>query len=46
MPQPASAHIEEGVIDVLKKVSRRPIDPVLTNDLVTDLGSIRFRFSR
>jgi acyl carrier protein len=38
MPQPATAHIEEGVIDVLKKVSRRPIDPVLTSDLVTDLG--------
>jgi len=38
MPEPATARIEEGVIDVLKKVSRRPIDPVLTDDLVTDLG--------
>ena len=38
MPQPATAHIEEGVIDVLRKVSRRPIDPVLENDLVKDLG--------
>lgn len=38
MPQPASAHIEEGVIDVLKKVSRRPIEPVFSDDLVTDLG--------
>jgi len=38
MPEPATARIQEGVIDVLKKVSRRPIDPVLTDDLVTDLG--------
>jgi acyl carrier protein len=38
MPQPASAHIEEGVIDVLKNVSRRPIEPTLNSDLVADLG--------
>jgi len=38
MPQPASALIEEGVIDVLKRVSRRPIQPALENDLVADLG--------
>jgi acyl carrier protein len=38
MPQPASAHIEEGVIEVLKNVSRRPIEPTLTSDLVADLG--------
>lgn len=38
MPLPASAHIEEGVIDVLKNVSRRPIEPTLASDLVTDLG--------
>jgi acyl carrier protein len=38
MPQPATARIEEGVIDVLKKVSRRPIDPALHSDLVADLG--------
>jgi len=38
MAQPASAQIEEGVIDVLKTVSRRPIAPTLTSDLVTDLG--------
>jgi acyl carrier protein len=38
MPEPATARIEEGVVDVLKKVSRRPIDPVLASDLVTDLG--------
>ena len=38
MPQPASAPIEEGVLDVLKNVSRRPIEPTLTSDLVADLG--------
>jgi acyl carrier protein len=38
MPQPASVAIEEGVIDVLKNVSRRPIDPTLASDLVADLG--------
>ena len=37
MSQPAST-IEEGVIDVLKTVSRRPVEPTLTSDLVTDLG--------
>ena len=37
MPQPAST-IEEGVIDVLKVVSRRPIEPTLASELVTDLG--------
>jgi acyl carrier protein len=38
MPQPASVPIEEGVIDVLKNVSRRPIEPTLASDLVADLG--------
>ena len=38
MSQPASAAIEDGVIDVLKNVSRRPIDPALESDLVADLG--------
>jgi acyl carrier protein len=37
-PQPASGPIEEGVIEVLKSVSRRPIDPTLESDLVADLG--------
>lgn len=32
------ARIEEGVIDVLRTVSRRPIEPTLTSDLVADLG--------
>jgi acyl carrier protein len=38
MPLPASIEIEEGVIDVLKSVSRRPIQPTLKSDLVADLG--------
>jgi len=38
MPQPASVVVEEGVIDVLKNVSRRPIEPALTSDLIADLG--------
>jgi len=38
MPQPASAPIEEGVIEVLKNVSRRPIAPTLESDLIADLG--------
>lgn len=38
MPQPASVQVEEGVIDVLKNISRRPIEPTLTSDLVADLG--------
>jgi acyl carrier protein len=38
MSQPVSAQVEEGVIDVLKNVSRRPIAPTLESDLVADLG--------
>ena len=38
MSQPTSAPIEDGVIDVLKNVSRRPIDPSLTSYLLADLG--------
>lgn len=37
-PQPASGQIAEGVIEVLKNVSRRPIEPTLESDLVADLG--------
>ena len=38
MPVPTSAVVEEKVIDVLKNVSRRPIEPTLASDLVADLG--------
>ena len=37
MSHPAPT-IEDGVIDVLKTVSRRAIEPTLASDLVTDLG--------
>jgi acyl carrier protein len=37
MSHPAPT-VEEGVIDVLKTVSRRSIEPTLESDLVTDLG--------
>jgi acyl carrier protein len=30
--------IEAGVIQVLKRVSREPIEPTISSDLVTDLG--------
>jgi acyl carrier protein len=38
MSQPASALIEDSVLDVLRNVSRRPIEPSLASDLVADLG--------
>jgi acyl carrier protein len=38
MPQPEPAQIEAGVIEVLKTVSRRPVEPMLESDLVVDLG--------
>jgi acyl carrier protein len=38
MSQPASTQIEESVIEVLKNVSRRPIEPTPASDLVSDLG--------
>jgi len=38
MPQPLTPAIGEGVIEVLKNVSRRPIEPSLGSDLVADLG--------
>jgi acyl carrier protein len=38
MLQPVPAQIEEGIIEVLKNVSRRPIEPTLDSDLVVDLG--------
>jgi acyl carrier protein len=34
----ASSPIETGVIEVLKNVSRRPVEPSLSSDLVADLG--------
>jgi acyl carrier protein len=34
----APSRIESGVIEILKNVSRRPIEPSLSSDLVADLG--------
>jgi acyl carrier protein len=34
----SASQIEEGVIDVLRTVSRKPIEPSLSSELVTDLG--------
>jgi len=30
--------VEGGVIEALRNVSRRPIEPALTSDLIADLG--------
>jgi acyl carrier protein len=38
MRDATSSPIETGVIEVLKNVSRRPIEPSLASDLVADLG--------
>jgi acyl carrier protein len=38
MRDSAQSDIEDGVMQVLKSVSRRPIEPTLASDLVTDLG--------
>ena len=38
MPQSVPAQLEAGVIEVLKTVSHRPIEPTLDSDLVLDLG--------
>ena len=35
---PSHTAVEEAVIEVLKNVSRRPIEPTPTSDLVSDLG--------
>jgi acyl carrier protein len=38
MSHSTSPSVEEGVIEVLKNVSRRPIEPTPASDLVADLG--------
>ena len=38
MSESTSPAVEAGVIDVLKNVSRRPIEPSPGSDLVADLG--------
>ena len=38
MPLPGRSSIEVDVIEVLKRMSRQPIEPTLGSDLVIDLG--------
>jgi acyl carrier protein len=38
MSESTSSSVEAGVIEVLKNVSRRPIEPSPGSDLVADLG--------
>ena len=38
MAASSPADIETGVIEILKNVSRRPIDPTPSSDLAADLG--------
>ena len=38
MSGPGTTHIEAGVIEALKRVSRRPVEPSLDSDLIADLG--------
>jgi acyl carrier protein len=38
MAGPGVSNIEAGVIETVKRVSRRPIEPTLSSDLVADLG--------
>ena len=38
MAESTSPSVEAGVIEVLKNVSRRPIEPSPASDLVADLG--------
>jgi acyl carrier protein len=38
MATPASTLVHDAVIEILKDVSRRPIEPTLSNDLIADLG--------
>jgi acyl carrier protein len=38
MSHSASSPVEAGVIEILKNVSRRPIEPALDSVLVADLG--------
>jgi acyl carrier protein len=38
MAASSQADIETGVVEILKNVSRRPIDPMPASDLAADLG--------
>jgi acyl carrier protein len=38
MPPPPSPAVAEAVVEILKDVSRRPIEPTPASDLIADLG--------
>jgi acyl carrier protein len=38
MSGPGTTDIEMGVIQAVKRISRRPVEPALGSDLVADLG--------
>jgi acyl carrier protein len=38
MAGPGTSRIEAGVIETVKRISRRPVEPTLESDLVADLG--------
>ena len=38
MTPPTLATIQDAVVEILKDVSRRPIEPTLESDLIADLG--------
>ena len=38
MTPPAPPAIHDAVVEILKDVSRRPIEPTLDSDLIADLG--------
>jgi acyl carrier protein len=38
MANPTAESIERDIIDILKRLSRRPIDPTASSELMADLG--------
>src|SRR5262245_19020809 len=38
MTPSATVAVQQAVVEILKDVSRRPIEPVLESDLIADLG--------
>lgn len=38
MANPTAESIERDIIDILKRLSRRPVDPTASSELMADLG--------
>jgi acyl carrier protein len=38
VPSPSGDIIERGIIEIIKRVSRRPVDPTGSSELLADLG--------